>query len=197
MIEKIVDKIINKQLEEKTISKEDINIYRYGYTLVCEVFINIIIAIIIATILKEWILVVLFLIIYIPLRSYCGGWHADKLWKCTIYSNLILVLLIISNEYAIRMVTGIIFLIVFIVCALPIFYMAPVDTESKPISIDEKKVYKKKIKIIVLLHFFIVAAMLFVDRNKIMYVIVFAYITQAVMLIIEKICRKIKKDIEK
>ena len=40
MIEKLVDKIISKQLEENTISTEDINIYRYGYILVYEVFVN-------------------------------------------------------------------------------------------------------------------------------------------------------------
>lgn len=36
MIEKLVDKIIDKQLEENVISKEDVNIYRYGYILVCD-----------------------------------------------------------------------------------------------------------------------------------------------------------------
>ena len=84
MIEKLVDKIISKQLEENTISTEDINIYRYGYILVYEVFVNIIVAAIIAGISGEWLLVTLFLVIYIPLRSFCGGWHADKFWKCTI-----------------------------------------------------------------------------------------------------------------
>lgn len=42
MIENLVDKIINKQLEENIIVIEEVNIYRYGYILVCEVFVNII-----------------------------------------------------------------------------------------------------------------------------------------------------------
>lgn len=46
MVEKFVEKLVNNQLKEKTISQGEINIYRYGYTLLCEVLLNIIIAII-------------------------------------------------------------------------------------------------------------------------------------------------------
>lgn len=72
MIEKFVNKIVNKQLEKDIISKEDANIYKYGYILMCEVLINICIALVIAAVSTEWLLISMFLIIYIPLRSYCG-----------------------------------------------------------------------------------------------------------------------------
>lgn len=68
MIEKFVNKIVNKQLEKDIISKEDANIYKYGYILMCEVLINICIALVIAAVSTEWLLISMFLIIYIPLR---------------------------------------------------------------------------------------------------------------------------------
>lgn len=197
MIEKLVDKFINKQLEENTISKEEVNIYRYGYILVCEVFVNIIIAAIIAGISGEWLLVTLFFIIYIPLRSFCGGWHAEKLFKCTIYSNLIIVLMIISDEYVVKEFTGIIIFVLFIICLFLVLCWAPMDTKSKPIYVEERKVYKKKINVIVLVHLLIFIVMMLTKWNTIMYVITFSYVTQVVMLFLEKISRKIKKDIEK
>ncbi len=189
MIEKLVDKIINKQLEENTIPKEDVNIYRYGYILVCEVLINIIVASIIGVISGDWLLITLFLIIYIPLRSFCGGWHADKLWKCTIYSNLIIVLMILSDEYVIKTFTSIILLVLFIMCLVLVLYLAPIDTNSKPISVEERKVYKKKINIIVLIHLIIFIVMMSMNWNVIIYVIAFSYFTQVIMLFLEIISK--------
>ena len=57
MIEKFVNKIVNKQLEKDIISKEDANIYKYGYILMCEVLINICIALVIAAVSTEWLLI--------------------------------------------------------------------------------------------------------------------------------------------
>ncbi len=192
MIENLVDKIINKQLEENIISIEEVNIYKYGYILVCEVFVNIIIALIIAGISGKWLLVILFLIIYIPLRSFCGGWHADKFWKCTIYSNLIIVLMLINIEYIVDRFNNIVFLSNFIICSICIFCFAPVDTKTKLISIDEKKVYRKKIRIIVLLHFIVYIMMILMDWNEIVYLITFSYVIQVIILFIEKVRRKKK-----
>lgn len=192
MVEKLVDKFIKKQLAENTISKEDVSIYRYGYILVCEVLINIIIAAIIGVISGDWLLITIFLTIYIPLRSFCGGWHADKLWKCTIYSNLIIVLMIVSDEYMVRALTDIILLIAFIICLLLVLCWAPMDTKSKPISIEERKDYKKKINVIVLIHFLFFVVMMLKNWSTIMYTIAFSYATQAVMLLLEKVNRKIE-----
>lgn len=197
MIEKFVEKIISKQLEENTISAEDINIYRYGYILVCEVFVNIITAAIIAGISGEWLLVTLFLVMYIPLRSFCGGWHADKFWKCTIYSNVIIVIMLMSKETVIDINNVLLFLGAFIICSICILCLAPMDTVTKPISEDEKKIYSKKIRIIMLLHFIIYIMMIVIAYNEIVYLITFSYITQVIMLLIEKICRKRRKNIEK
>lgn len=190
MIEKLVDKIIDKQLEENAISKEDANIYRYGYILVCEVLINIIVAALIGAISGDWLLIIIFLIIYIPLRSFCGGWHADKLWKCTIYSNLIIVLMIVSSEYVVETFAGIDLFVLFIICLLLVLCWAPVETKSKPISIDEGKVYKKKIKVIAAIHATIFIIMMLKNWNMIMYVISFSYLTQVLMLVLEKSKKK-------
>lgn len=47
MIQKIVDTLVNKQLQNYEIADEDEKIYRYGYVLLCEVFLNLVIALVI------------------------------------------------------------------------------------------------------------------------------------------------------
>lgn len=193
MVERIVDKIVNNLLENNAISQEEISIYKYGYTLLCEVILNIIIAIIIGSLSGKLFSLTLFLIIYIPLRSFCGGWHADKIWKCTIYSNLILVMMVlIDGRYSSNFKT-IMEVLFFAVCLFMIFLLAPIDTKTKPISQKERIVYKKKIGIIMVIHICLLAIMLFLGYKNITYIFVFAYIIQFVMLVLEILNKKLEK----
>ena len=45
MIQKLVDIIVKQQVEKGIISKEEVDIYKYGYYLLLEIIMNIIIAI--------------------------------------------------------------------------------------------------------------------------------------------------------
>ncbi len=190
MMEKFVDKIISKQLEEKIISRDEINIYRYGYMLVYEVVVNMIIAVVIAQVSGEWLLIALFFVIYIPLRSFCGGWHADKFWKCTIYSNMIIVVMLVIKDTVIDMNNVFLLISIFGVCSVCILSLAPMGTITKPISKDEKKLYSKKIRIIMSIQVIIYVIMIIIKCYEMLYLISFSYLTQFAMLIIEKLCRK-------
>ena len=44
MVQKIVDALVNKQSQNYVMTDEDEKIYRYGYVLLCEVFLNLVIA---------------------------------------------------------------------------------------------------------------------------------------------------------
>ena len=115
MIQKIVDVLISKQLQNHTMTDEDKKIYRYGYVLLCEVVLNLAIALVIGIFFSKTKAVMFFLGMYIPLRSFCGGWHADKIWKCTVISNVILLLQVygldnLRNWLSIRMMLLMFFL---------------------------------------------------------------------------------------
>lgn len=60
MLEKLVNKIIKKQIEKKTIGQEEADIYRYGYFLLFEVFLNITIAFIIGILFKDLKTIIVF-----------------------------------------------------------------------------------------------------------------------------------------
>lgn len=192
MIEKIINGMIEKQVETKQISKDDINIYSYGYTLVYEVLINVIISIIIGILSHKFIEIILFLGLYIPLRSFCGGWHADKFWKCTVYSSLILVIMVMIDNWWIMYCQHWIMFGIFCVCFIFIFFSAPIDTETKPISYEEKKIYKKKINIILACDIVLFMIMLLLNYKMITFIFEYVYVIQSCMLIIEMINKKIK-----
>ena len=113
MIQMIVNVLVNKQSQHYTMTDEDEKIYRYGYILLCEVILNVVIALAIGIGFSKIKEVMFFLGMYIPLRSFCGGWHADKIWKCTLISNAILLLQVYSLEKLLRYLSIRVMLLIF------------------------------------------------------------------------------------
>ncbi len=190
MVDGFIDKIIDVQVEKGTILEQDIKIYKYGYLLLYELFLNIVIAVVIGLVTNRLGELLIFLLLYVPLRSFCGGWHADKLWKCTIYSNLMLILLCVTLSYEIIYSRSIIMVLIFIIGIIFVGICAPVGTQTKPISSKEKKVYKKRIILIQFIHCIGICLLLLFGKNKYIYVITYAYVMQSVLLIVELFATK-------
>lgn len=195
MIQKIVDILISKQLQNHTMTDEDKKIYRYGYVLLCEVVLNLVIALVIAILFSKTKAVMFFLGMYIPLRSFCGGWHADKIWKCTVISNVILLLQVygldnLMNRLSIRMM-----LLIFFFNMICIFFMAPVETEMKKINHEEKQIYRRRIKLILALHLITMIIITIANIIEFVFSMMFVYVIQNVMLLLEIV--KTRKKTEK
>lgn len=141
MIQKQVDKIIQKQCECGTIKKEDVAVYAYGYYLLIELTINLVLACIMAVIFHTYLELLIFVLVFIPLRKFSGGYHADSPWKCVIISNTILLFatLLIKSQVLVPI------LMYAVVLEIPLFIyffkMVPVPVKSKPLLEKEEKVF--------------------------------------------------------
>lgn len=183
MIEKIVDVLVNKQSQNSVMTSDDEKIYRYGYVLLCEVFFNLVIALTIGIVFSKTKEVLFFLGMYIPLRSFCGGWHADKIWKCTVISNAIVLLQVYGLENLSSHLSITVMLFVFFLNMICIFFMAPVETEMKKISQEEKQIYRRRIKIIFTLHLIIMLIIALGKVNEFIFSLMFVYVIQNIMLL--------------
>lgn len=201
MIQKIVDVLVNKQSKNQVMTDEDEKIYRYGYVLLCEVFFNIIIALAIGIVFSRTKELIFFLSMYIPLRSFCGGWHANKIWKCTVISNAILLLQVYGLEKLLSHLSIGTMLLMFFLNMICIFFIAPVGTEMKRISHQEKHIYRRKIKLIFILHLIIMLILTLGSVYELIYSMMFVYIIQNIMLLLQLIKHrngvKTLKNIEK
>ena len=185
MIQTIVDALVNKQSQKCTMTDEDKKIYSYGYILVCEVVLNLVIALVIGIVFSKTKTIMFFLGMYIPLRSFCGGWHADKIWKCTVISNAILLLQVYGLENLLSHLSITVMLLIFFLNMMCVFFMAPVETEMKKISHEEKQIYRRRIKLIFALHIIIMLIITLVDVNEFVFSMMFVYIIQNTMLLLE------------
>lgn len=75
-------------------------------------------------------------------------------------------------------------------CVVIILFMSPIDTETKRLNDIEKKIYKRKTYIIVVIQMCILTACVMFCGDKYSIIIEYAYLVQAVMLVAEKVIKK-------
>lgn len=66
MLERLVDKYIRFQTERGLLLNEEKGVYRYGYILLLETFINCMVSLLIGLVMKDMISVLIFLFTFIP-----------------------------------------------------------------------------------------------------------------------------------
>lgn len=142
MIIKWADKFVKFQLKLGTISQEDIKVYQYGYMLMIEVAINLSISLMLGIILGSLKEVIFFLCVFIPLRSFSGGYHADKAWKCIILSNVIIASIVFVSKLGIGKLCFNKYVICGILFVLPVIVLSPVENQNKKIDVKEKRIFK-------------------------------------------------------
>ena len=142
MFEKISNKLV--QIQKTNMREDEIAVYQYGYKLLFEVGLNLIAGMLCGILLHAVNVVILFWIIYIPLRKYCGGWHASRDWVCTVVSTIVLVLAILWCRYYIGLphIVKTALIILQGVCVIGDIWLAPVAATNKPLTEKERRTYK-------------------------------------------------------
>lgn len=150
-MDRLIEKIVDKQLKNGVISEEDIPVYRYGYLLLFEMLLNIVAGLIVGIMLGQIGIVIAFWLAYIPLRSYAGGWHASTFFRCFMVSLLSLIGALIIVRMDVIDSSGIT-TCVDAICTALIIILSPIDTQEKPLKDIEKRRYKRITVIILVIH---------------------------------------------
>lgn len=147
MIEKAADWYARKQIRAGIIKEVDRDVYKYGYILAMEMGINILISGMMAFIFNMLECLIVFSCVFIPLRTFCGGWHASKSWICSLISNVTIAGIMIVEKYQIWTFSIWVAVIIELVCSIAVWNMAPIEHKNKPVSNQEKKAYRKICKV--------------------------------------------------
>ncbi|MBQ9610598.1 MAG: accessory gene regulator B family protein [Lachnospiraceae bacterium] len=190
MIEKLADKMIEFQVSKGTIHSEDANIYRYGYILLFEIIINIFISFLMGILLGKIQEVIFFLLLFITLRSFCGGYHAKRIWECIVLSNAVMACAIVINIYFGKYVLPVLlYVTIVIVLSVIICSMAPVDNKNKRLNEKERIFYKKCSIITAIIENGIGITMILLGQYSFAYIVIYVYIIQLISIIIGKRCK--------
>jgi accessory gene regulator B len=181
---KVFENITNRLIENGTINAEDKEIYEYGLKHIAALFINIITTLIIGFIFGMVWQTILFMVSYIPLRSYAGGYHARTPLRCYILSIILTICVLLSIKYI--PYNNMLLLIITFISGILIFMFAPVDTENKPLDDIETRVFKKRTRIILFLEVGLILFFMILNLSLIGTCFVFSLSYASFMIILGK-----------
>lgn len=191
MFQTTAQKITDRLCSQDIIESADKELYEYGFNMLLTVSLNIISTIIIGLLFGMVFESIAFLVAYIPLRSYAGGYHARTPLRCYIISLLLIVLILLTLRLIRESVLALFVLstIGTIICVT----ISPVEDVNKPLDEAEIKVYRKKAMIILAAEIIILIISIFA-LMKLAAVISTSLALEGAMLVLGKINAKSNND---
>lgn len=108
---------------------------------------------------------IIYIIAYIPLRTFAGGYHAKTQTLCYVMSSLQIIISLLLIKYF--MTNTYCYFFIIVVCVSGIVLIAPVETRNKPLSQSEILVYCNKTRKILTIEFLIAVLCLLLNWVKI------------------------------
>ena len=132
--------------QQNKFASEDKEVYRYGIQQGLNLALNILTTIIIGCLCDMLLPSILFLVCYMPLRSFCGGYHAKTHLRCYIYSVIMMTCILLVTKY---LTFSILVYESFILVGFTvILLLAPVEDQNKVLDSDEKRIFRMRAYII-------------------------------------------------
>ncbi len=140
MLYKLSSRLANRLLNHGVITAENIDIYVYGFQLLISFLFSTSLVLLIGAVLGKTAETLAFLAVYILLRSYSGGYHANSYAVCTVVTLSVYLIVILMSSYVNVNMTA--YLSLFICGIILLALMAPVRHPNKKISPKDAVKYK-------------------------------------------------------
>ena len=143
--EKIKNIIWIRMKEAKELTDEDKEIYLFGLIQGVIFLLNTFTALCIGMILNMLIEVIIYLVCFIPIRIFAGGYHAKTQFRCYIMST-------VTTFVALRLIkflqisNSIFEIVVLIISIIIIWNLSPIEDDNKPLTKEEYRIYKIKVR---------------------------------------------------
>jgi accessory gene regulator B len=126
------------------ISKEDFAIYKYGFEIGLEMTLCFVVSAVISAYLGMQREFLLFILIFIPVRTFAGGLHLHKFWSCFLLSSLVQVGVLLFSKRICFSALNSWLIIAFSMIIL--LLISPVETSNRKIDIEESRYFIKRVK---------------------------------------------------
>ena len=182
MLQRISEDIVSWQIKKNLLKDDQRALYLYAYEILLNQIINIVVAVFIAVIMRAPMPVFVFLASYIPLRSYCGGYHARTNGVCTVVSAILILIVCLLEKYIVGTVALILPIAGFLISGILIFIFAPVPDRNKLLDEEETSRYRSKSRLFWLSEVIVCALFWFVNI-RVCVVLAISHMLLSVMLV--------------
>lgn len=132
----VIQEITAWLITQNVLSAEDRELYEYSIRSFGITFISVAVAILIGTLMDGLLHSIVFVVPFMLLRRYCGGYHAESFGRCMCYSCILLVF-VFQIVGKVQNVLGIGALALISVASL--YHFSPVVSAARVLSLEELK----------------------------------------------------------
>ena len=142
MFDKISEKVTDAMVQQNTIQEENRALYSFGLQQGAFLLGGFLLFLLIGWCFGMPCQTLLYLIFYMPLRMYAGGYHARTQTRCYVLSCVMLVIVLAIMKFAGQYTVA--YLMATIIAGVCVFLLSPVEDENKPLDDKEVSVYSKR-----------------------------------------------------
>lgn len=188
MITRLSNMIADFFIRRKVIESEERDIYIYGCEALFSAISNLVILFVCGIMTGEIVSAFLFLFIFVLMRKYCGGYHAQTHLQCNFVFALttLAILLIVKNNF---LMDSFVFIITLITSDIIIFWLAPIVNVNKPLE-DFEIIRFRKAAITLTIIFTIIAVLLIYIYKAVSIIIALTLLAVSIAMLYAKLFTK-------
>lgn len=142
MINRCCSKSIDFLIDNGTLNSEDKELYMYSMRVLVCGLINAITALAIGMVMGMLKQSVCLFVTFFIIRKFAGGMHADKYKNCFV-SSIFINVLALGGIYLFKRFNNVaLFCIILFISLITIIIFSPIENTNKPLSANEKCIYK-------------------------------------------------------
>lgn len=139
MLNRISSELASVLLKKVDKTQYDREVYVYGLELIISTLAGVLSILVVSIMLSDIMAGLVFLLSFVPLRLFAGGYHASTYWKCFLISNVTYIVLIIINNFIWKAIGIGVWVTLFVVISLYIAQNAPRVNVYQNINLNKRK----------------------------------------------------------
>jgi len=148
MFNKSANRLTESLIGSGVVDRADFELYRFGFEIGFAIIANILTTVAISFLFRMPLESLLFLVAFIPLRSYAGGFHASNHFRCYWLSIIAVIAVLFSVRFIATIDSVLIFVVIGGICAAIMFALVPAQDANRPLEEIEIRVYGRRARIV-------------------------------------------------
>ena len=140
LLNKLARKLTAKLLIQNIIPEDYSDIYIYGFELLLSFLFSTSVIVLAGVLCGRLLQTIVFLTVFIVLRSFTGGYHALQYWFCSVVTFSVFGLVLLISEFV--KVSMFFYILLSLIGIVTIALVVPIENSNKPLSEGQKKKYK-------------------------------------------------------
>ena len=187
MLQYISEKMVEKAICNDVISSDDKELYTFAYQTLLSRVVSWGTFLVLGLLFGCLLGTICFMIMFIPLRIFSGGYHEKSYGQCYFTSVVMFLIYIFLYSYLSNYFSNILIATLITFSLILVYFLSPMEDENKPLELDEVKKYRKYSRLIAVLEYIVVNVLMFFNINReFLLFSLFAMLTVGLLLLLSK-----------